>query len=175
VVACIDGEVAGADQVFGQAGDAVGDLLVRRGLPGAADGRTFVLDEQRSIVEGSVTWVGQPTFYLLRLTASGTEESLTRIAVPAIPSGTVVSGLALSPNGSKLAVDVDSGSWPQARLMEIMTYTLATGAFRSWTTSGVTNADAPFGCRRPTPRSPTAPATRCPPITTPGWPPSRTC
>jgi hypothetical protein len=115
------------------------------GVAGAADGRTFVLDEQRPVMGGSVTWVGQPTFYLLRLTASGTEESLTRLAVPAIPSGTVVSGLALSPDGSKLAVDVDSGSWPQARLMEIMTYTLATGAFRSWTTSGVTNADAPFG------------------------------
>jgi hypothetical protein len=116
------------------------------GVAGAADGRTFVLDEQRSIMGGSVTWVGQPTFYLLRLTASGAEQSLTRLAVPAIPSGTVVSGLALSPDGSKLAVDVDSGTSPwTARLMEIMTYTLATGAFRSWTTSGVTNADAPFG------------------------------
>jgi hypothetical protein len=115
------------------------------GVAGAADGRTFVLDEQRSVVGASVTWLGQPTFYLLRLTASGTEESLTRLAVPAIPNGTVVSGLALSPDGSKLAVDVDSGGWPQARLMEIMTYTLATGAFRSWTAAGVTNADAPFG------------------------------
>jgi len=115
------------------------------GVAGAADGRTFVLDEQRPIMGPSVTWVGQPVFYLLRLAASGTEESLTRLAVPAIPNGTVVSGLALSPDGSKLAIDVDSGGWPQARLMEIMTYTLATGAFRSWTTSGVTNADAPFG------------------------------
>jgi hypothetical protein len=115
------------------------------GVAGAADGRTFVLDEQRSVMGGKVTWVGQPAFYLLRLTASGTEESLTRLAVPAIPDGTVVSGLALSPDGSKLAVDVDSGSWPQSRLMEIMTYTLATSAFRSWTASGVTNADAPFG------------------------------
>jgi hypothetical protein len=115
------------------------------GVAGAADGRTFVLDEQRSIMGGSVTWVGQPTFYLLRLTASGTEKSLTRLAVPAIPNGTVVSGLALSPDGSKLAVGVNSDSWPTARLMEIMTYTLATGAFRSWTTSGVTNADAPSG------------------------------
>jgi hypothetical protein len=115
------------------------------GVAGAADGRTFVLDEQRSIIGSSVTWVGQPTFYLLRLTASGTEESLTPLAVPAIPHGTVVSGLALSPDGSKLAVDVDSGGWPQTRLMEIMTYTLATGAFRSWTTSGLTNADASSG------------------------------
>jgi hypothetical protein len=114
------------------------------GVAGAADGRTFVLDEQRS-TGSSGTWVGRPAFYLLRLTASGAEESLTRLAVPAIPSGTVVSGLALSPDGSKLAVDVDSGGFPTARFMEIMTYTLATGAFRSWTTSGVTNADASYG------------------------------
>jgi hypothetical protein len=115
------------------------------GVAGAADGRTFVLDEQRSIIGGQVRWVGQPAFYLLRLSASGTERSLTRLTVPAIPDGTVVSGLALSPDGSKLAVNVDSGSWPQARLMEIMTYSLATGESRSWTTSGLTNADAPFG------------------------------
>jgi len=115
------------------------------GIAGDADGRTFVLDEQRQIIGARVTWVGQPAFYLLRLTASGAEESLARLAVPAIPDGTVVSGIALSPDGSKLAVDVGSGGWPQARLMEIMTYTLATGASRSWTASGVTNADAPFG------------------------------
>jgi hypothetical protein len=89
--------------------------------------------------------MGRPAFYLLWLTASGTEESLTLLAVPASPSGTVVSGLALSPDGSKLAVAVDSDSRPQAGLMEIMTYTLATGAFYSWTTSGVTDSDAPFG------------------------------
>jgi len=115
------------------------------GVAGAADGRTFVLDEQQSIMGGEVRWAGQPAFYLLRLTASGARESLTRLAVPAIPRGTVVSGLALSPDGSKLAVNVDSGSWPQARLMEIMTYTLATGASHSWTTTGVTNPAAPSG------------------------------
>jgi hypothetical protein len=117
------------------------------GVAGAADGRTFVLDEQRSIMGGKVTWVGQPTFYLLRLTASGTEESLTRLAVPAIPNGTVVSGLALSPDGSKLAVDADTFSWPPAPtdLVEIMSYTLATGAFRSWTMTGVINDRAPDG------------------------------
>jgi hypothetical protein len=116
------------------------------GVAGGADGRTFVLDEQRSIEGNSVTWVGQPAFYLLRLTASGTEESLTRLAVPAIPDGTVVSGLALSPDGSKLAVNVNSAdSRSRAGLMEIMTYTLATGASRSWTTSGITNPDAPSG------------------------------
>jgi hypothetical protein len=129
-----------------------GDTLARirtrtpvAGVAGDADGRTFVLDEQRSIVGRNVTWVGQPAFYLLRLTASGTKEALIRLAVPAIPDGTVVAGLALSPDGSMLAVDVDSGSWPQARLMEIMTYALATGESRSWTTSGLTNSDAPFG------------------------------
>jgi hypothetical protein len=115
------------------------------GVAGAADGRTFVLDEQRSIMGGTVKWVGQPAFYLLRLTASGTEQSLTPLAVPAIPNGTVVSGLALSPDGTKLAVDVDSGSSPQSGSMEITTYTLATGASHSWTANGLTNPDAAFG------------------------------
>jgi hypothetical protein len=43
VVACIDGEVAGAGQVFGQAGDAVGDLFVR---PGATGGAAVAADAQ---------------------------------------------------------------------------------------------------------------------------------
>lgn len=117
------------------------------GIAGATDGRTFVLDEQRPIVGDSVTWVGQPAFYLLRLTGSGTVESFTRLAVPAIPNGTAVAGLALSPDGSKLAINVDSADRRSpAPLMEIMTYTLATGASHTWTTtSGIINSEAPSG------------------------------
>lgn len=103
------------------------------GVTGAADDRTFVLDAQRSIMGGSVTWVGQPTFYLLRLTASGTEESLTRLSFPALPSGAAVSGLALSPDGSKLAVEALSRSGETAfGPIRITVYTLATGAYRTW-------------------------------------------
>jgi hypothetical protein len=128
---------AGFDAAFRELFAAVYRFIARRVGPDLADdlaADTFAMAYRR------------PAFYLLRLTASGTEESLTRLAVPAIPGGTVVSVLALSPDGGELAVNVDSpGSWYQARLMEIMTYTLATGASRSWTTSGVTNPDAPGG------------------------------
>ena len=43
VVAGVDGQVAGAGQVCGQAGDAVGDLLVR---PGAVGGAGVAADAQ---------------------------------------------------------------------------------------------------------------------------------
>ena len=98
------------------------------GVTGAADDRTFVLDAQRPVMGPAVRWPGQPAFYLLRLSASGAEESFTRLAIPALPKGTAVTGLALSPDGSKLAVEVDSGTsasrdcwrsgstrWPPAR------------------------------------------------------------
>jgi hypothetical protein len=132
---------------------ATGATLVRittrtpfAGVTGAADDRTFVLDAQRQVMGPTVLWPDQPAFYLLRLTASGTEKSYTRLALPALPKGTAVTGLALSPDGSKLAVEVDSGSaWPAGKLLEIRVYTLATGAFRTWFTNGSTDAEDPGG------------------------------
>jgi hypothetical protein len=105
------------------------------GVTGAADDRTFVLDAQRSVVEATVHWLGQPAFYLLRLSAAGAEQSLTRLTIPALPNGTAVTGLALSPDGSKLAVEVDTNNGKPG-LLEIRVYTLATGAFRAWSTLG---------------------------------------
>jgi hypothetical protein len=91
-------------------------------------------------------WPDPPKFYLLRLTASGTEQSYTPLVLPALPKGTTVSGLALSPDGSKLAIAVTSGGdWPTGKLLEIRIYTLATGASRSWRTSGSTDSEAPDG------------------------------
>jgi hypothetical protein len=92
-----------------------------------------------------VQWLEQPTFYLLRLSASGAEESFTRLAIPALPKGTAVTGLALSPDGSKLAVEVDSGSNGQPGLLEIRVCTLATGAFRTWFATGSTDPVDPGG------------------------------
>jgi hypothetical protein len=115
------------------------------GVTGAADDRTFVLDAQRQVMGPTVQWPEQPTFYLLRLSASGAEESFTRLAIPALPKGTAVTGLALSPDGSKLAVEVDSGNNGQPGLLEIRIYTLATGAFRTWFTNGSTDPVDPGG------------------------------
>ena len=115
------------------------------GVTGAADDRTFVLDAQRQVMGPTVRWPEQPRFYLLRLSASGAKESLTRLAMPALPKGTAVTGLALSPDGSKLAVAVDSGLNGQPGLQEIGVYTLATGAFRTWSTNGSTDPEDPGG------------------------------
>jgi hypothetical protein len=115
------------------------------GVTGAADDRTFVLDAQRQIMGPTVRWPGQPAFYLLRLSASGAEQSLTRLALAALPSGTAVTGLALSPDGSKLAVEVDTQRNFQPGLLEIRVYTLATGAFRTWLTNGLDAAGDPGG------------------------------
>jgi hypothetical protein len=114
------------------------------GVTGAADDRTFVLDAQRSIMGPTVLWPGQPAFYLLRLSASGAEESFARLALPALPGNTVVTGLALSPDGSKLAVEADSRNQPPG-LLEIMVYTLATGAFRTWSANGLADSESPNG------------------------------
>jgi hypothetical protein len=116
------------------------------GVAGAADDRTFVLDAQRQVMGPTVTWPGQPVFYLLRLTASGAQKSLTRLAIPALPPGATVTGLAFSPDGSKLAVAVSQGSGGgRAGLLRIGVYTLATGAYRTWSTTGSTDSEAPNG------------------------------
>jgi hypothetical protein len=115
------------------------------GVTGATDDRTFVLDAQRQVVGPTVHWPGQPAFYLLRLSAAGAEESFTRLTIPALPKGTAVTGLALSPDGSKLAVEVDSGNNGQPGLLAIRVYTLSTGAFRGWSTHGSDDPVDPGG------------------------------
>jgi hypothetical protein len=112
------------------------------GVTGAADDRTFVLDAERQVMGHTVQWPDPPKFYLLRLTASGTEQSYTRLILQALPKGTAVTGLALSPDGSKLAVEVTSGNdWPAGNLQEIRIYTLASGTFRTWSTYGSTDPE----------------------------------
>jgi hypothetical protein len=115
------------------------------GVTGAADDRTFVLDAQRQVMGPTVRWPEQPRFYLLRLSAAGAEQSLARLAVPALPNGTAVTGLALSPDGSKLAVAVDSATSGRPGLQEIGVYTLATGAFRTWFANGSNDPVDPDG------------------------------
>jgi hypothetical protein len=114
------------------------------GVAGAADDRTFVLDAQRQAMGPTVQWPAQPAFYLLRLTASGAEKSFTRLPLPALPKGLAVTGLALSPDGSKLAVVADSERYPTG-LMEVRVYTLATRTFRTWFTNASTSPVDPEG------------------------------
>lgn len=115
------------------------------GVTGAADDRTFVLDAQRQVIGHTVKWQGQPAFYLLRLSASGAKESFTRLTVAPLPDGSAVTGLALSPDGRKLAVEVDTETNSQPGLMEIRVYTLATGAYSNWSTNGSADPEDPSG------------------------------
>lgn len=114
------------------------------GVAGAADDRTFVLDAQRSVMGPIVEWVGQPELYLLRLSASGTEQSLSRVTLPSLPKGTPVTGLAFSPDGGTLAVAVAPGGNRLGR-QEIIISTLATGSVRSWSSTGSYDGEDPNG------------------------------
>jgi hypothetical protein len=111
-------------------------------VTGAADDRTFVLDAQRQVMgPTTVLWPEQPKFYLLRLTASGSEKSFTKLTLPALPKGVAVTGLALSPDGSKLAVEVDTWGGGAPGLLEIRVYTLATGGYQTWSANGSTDPE----------------------------------
>jgi hypothetical protein len=101
----------------------------------AADDRTFVLDEAK--------WVGYNlrldqssqtrVFYLVRLNAAGLPASLTRLPMTA---GPLVTGVALSPDGTKLAIAFEPQQRSDPSRQEVRIYTLATDAFRTWTAHG---------------------------------------
>ena len=99
----------------------------------AADDRTFVLDEQKRVSaadQASQTRL----FYLLRLDSSGRPASVTKLPMTAAP---MVTGVALSPDGTRLAMAVEPDNDPKhPGLTEIRIYTLATGAVRTWRADG---------------------------------------
>jgi hypothetical protein len=77
---------------------------------------------------------GPIRFYQLRISSSGQISALSPLPVPALPAGTYLSGLALTPDGRKLAVATQTGR-PRPG-PEIQVDTLATGAQRVWTWPG---------------------------------------
>ena len=105
------------------------------GVTAAADDRTFVLDEERFTTSATDQDYGARTFYEFRLTSSGRPGPLTQLAM-SMPSGQQLNGLALSPDGSKLAMALqpETNKQPYRTLLKV--YTLATGAVRTWTGNG---------------------------------------
>jgi hypothetical protein len=73
-------------------------------------------------------------FYQLRISSSGQVSALSPLRVPALPADADLSGLALTPDGRKLAVAIRTGG-PRSG-PEIQVDTLATGAQRVWTWPG---------------------------------------
>ena len=70
-------------------------------------------------------------FYALRLTASGQSAGLRPLAIPPLPVREAADAIALTPDGTRLAVAIQSGG--QNGKVEVIT--LATGAVRTWTTT----------------------------------------
>jgi hypothetical protein len=77
---------------------------------------------------------GPIRFYQLRISSSGQVSALSPLPVPALPAGADLAGLALTPDGRKLAVATRAGG-PRPG-PEIQVDTLATGAQRVWTWPG---------------------------------------
>jgi hypothetical protein len=112
----------------------------------AADDRTFVLAAQEwtPIPPGNA---GAPIerrdndtptkFFVLRLSPDGRAARLGALPVPVQPGSVWIDGIALSPDGSKLAVAVNSnGATVPEVNPAIAVYTVATGARQQWAWPG---------------------------------------
>jgi hypothetical protein len=82
------------------------------GVTGAADDRTFVVGAWQFPAPPGIYTSNPAAWYLLRI-APGSRHpaTLTRLSIPGQPTGTAVSGIALSPNGRELAVMFQRGTW----------------------------------------------------------------
>lgn len=126
---------------------ATGSALATIAAPGggtvvtataSADDRTFVLDEQPWVPPQShANQFFEPrTFILFRLDASGQPGMLTRLSM-SVPSGALMTGFALSPDASQLAIAVEpNNDKADPGLQQIRVYSLATGAVRTWSADG---------------------------------------
>ena len=108
------------------------------GITGAADDRTFVADAHRDPYGAFNSGGRSRTWYLVRVTGSGARAALTvtKLPVPATPVGTEILAIALSPDGSKLAVGTAPWTTDDTHAKQTLTvYSVATGAvLRTWTT-----------------------------------------
>ena len=111
------------------------------GVTGAADDRTFVLDavQLTASPSGFLSPTQPRTWYLLRIRPGATPvQTMTTLDFP-LPSGADVNGIALSPDGTKLAVLYQmpgntAGGFPYNGPFTLGIYSVATGAvLRSWT------------------------------------------
>src|SRR5262249_54886811 len=114
------------------------------GITGAADDRTFVADAHRDPYGSFHSGGRSRTWYLVRVRGTGAQAKLTMttLPVPATPVGTEIIAIALSPDGSKLAVGTSPWTDDATHAKQTLTvYSVTTGAvLRTWTTPpGPTN------------------------------------
>jgi hypothetical protein len=105
----------------------------------AGNDHTFVLAAEKwkeTRKDGGTSFLSTASkFFLLRLGAGGHIKRLTPLPIPPEPVGAQISGFALTPDGTKLAVALrgggNGGPGP-----EIQVFSLPTGAERVWTWPG---------------------------------------
>jgi hypothetical protein len=116
------------------------------GVTGAADDRTFVVESEPGTPGDESASIAPRTWSLLRIEPGSAHPArLTRLPIPVTTLGTDVEAIALSPDGSKLAVAVQPG-YPTDAIAApayLRVYSVATGALlRSWSTG---DGNAAFG------------------------------
>jgi hypothetical protein len=95
-------------------------------ITAAGDDRTFLITQQPDLS-------GVIGFYLLRVAADGRSAKLSKLPLR-IPGHLTVVDEALSPDGRRLALDVQNCGAKNCQYTGIRVVTLATGAVSSWTT-----------------------------------------
>jgi hypothetical protein len=100
------------------------------GITGAADDHTFVADAHRDPygVEGSAG--RSRAWYLVRIVGAGSGAALTmrKLPIPTTPVGTGISAIALSPDGTMLAVASEAVTDNPHEQQLLRVYSVATGA-----------------------------------------------
>lgn len=110
------------------------------GVTAAADDRTFVAATWKFPAQVGIFSSNPAAWYLLRLAAgSGTAKvTLAKLSIPAQPRGTMVSGIALSPNGRELAVMFQRGVFFTGPIgpLTLQVYSIPSGKIvHTWTES----------------------------------------
>lgn len=121
------------------------------GVTGAADDRTFVLDSA-AIDPGSLFGpeTAPRTWYLLKVRPGATRvTTMTRLSFP-LPSAADVNGIALSPDGTKLAIFYQTAGksvgFPYSGPFTLGIYSVATGAaLRTWTDANPSHGSYGYG------------------------------
>jgi hypothetical protein len=112
-------------------------------ISGAGDDRTFVVAANKLLLPGGPytgqhTWPQAPVrFYLLHFSPHGGKTSLTELPITAVTSELRVSGIALSPDGAYLAVELSK--------QKISVFSVATGKARTWSLSPAQARDDVLG------------------------------
>ena len=132
--AVVRSTVTGA--VLGRATPAGGRTVLA--VTAAADDKTFILDTASWASSSSnANQSFEPRSFLqLRLNSQGLVVSQRALSL-SVPAGQLMTGFALSPDGSKLAMAIQpDNNKHEPHLTEVKVVTLATGAVLTWTANG---------------------------------------